>query len=104
METQRRWQGFRISDLFSNVWALITLIFLTGIALSLTPGGGPWSIAHAISDGLIVVTLVALFWHLKEVRDFFLFLAEETLIKDSYLKRLSLDSLRQLRIAVASVI
>lgn len=87
-----------------KIWAVIVLALTVGAGLSLTPGGGLWDAVHAIGAGLIVASVVGLFWQLRDVREFFLLLAEKTLVKDEYLKRLSLNALRQLRAAVASTI
>jgi hypothetical protein len=114
----------QILKLIRSQWTAIVLTLLSGIAcvafsqadifgaprtnadyitrtlLSETTG----KIIEHLGAGLLVAGFVALFFHAREFSDFFRHLAEAILIKEEYLRRLSDDSLRQIRQKTAQLL
>jgi len=88
------------------VWAQIGLAFLVGLALIylIPKTWAGYLLFEHIGLGLIVAAVVTVFWQLREISEFFQTLARSTLIDDSYLEKLNLESLRRLRSSAASAI
>lgn len=77
---------------------------LGSLLVLLAPEDGFWKLLDHLGIGFFVAAIVTLFWHLREMREFFESLAQSVLVRNEFLKRLNLEALREIRTTAASVI
>jgi hypothetical protein len=92
-------------DIISATWTHIGLAIVVGAAIIyFSPEEGFYKVLGHFGIGLFVAALVATFWQLREVKEFFLSVARAVLIDDAYLAKLGRGSQRELRLAAESAI
>src|ERR1051325_804909 len=92
-------------EMIKGAWAQILLALTVGILLILYKDEWRYAaLIHHLGTALVVAAIVTAFWHLREVSEILHKYVEAILFDYSYLTRLKLESLIELRSKAAAAI
>jgi hypothetical protein len=98
----------KLFKVITRAWAEVILALSGGLALSTrfeAEDPNHWfRVLHDIGIGLVVAAIVTVVWNLSEFTEFFERFAQGILVRDEYLRRLSDDALKELRLRAAKTI
>lgn len=97
--------GYKMEETHKRAWAQILLAFLTGILLIFYKQ--EWRLAdqvHHVGTAFIVAAIVTAFWHLREVSEIINKYVGSILVDYSFLAKLELSALMELRSIAARAI